>query len=232
MPSESLYLNCPKCGATAMKDVARCPQCGSKLKKLSAVHWVGLAFASLILLSICAAPKRDVPPDTPQPLAESPTKAGTSAHPSEQRKLIELAQRMRQKYSVARNEIQKSQVRDERRMLLAQAGIPFRVAGWTGQLVELDTNSDGLGIVRILMAPNVSVGTWNNAISDIGDQTLIQKNSPVYRKLAELQIGENVSFSGSFVMSQEDHFKEVSITQDGSMEDPAFLFRFEDIHRN
>lgn len=231
MPSESLYLNCPKCGATAMKNVARCPQCGSKLKKLTIVHWIGLVFLSLIMLSICAAPKRETSPGTQQRFADSLPKNENPNVSPEQQKLVDISRRMREKYSSAKNEIQKSQIRDERRMLLAQSAVSFRVSGWTGQLADLDTNSDGLGIIRILIAPNVSVGTWNNALSDIGDQTLIQKNSPVYRKLAEMQIGETVTFSGSFLMSQEDHFKEVSITQDGSMEDPTYLFRFEDINR-
>jgi hypothetical protein len=38
--------------------------------------------------------------------------------------------------------------------------------------------------------------------------------------------GVKIQFSGQFLASDKDFFEEASLTIDGSMKDPEFLFRF------
>ena len=83
--------------------------------------------------------------------------------------------------------------------------------------------------MSIKISPNIHIKTWNNSLSDIMDNTLIEKNSPVYKSLFNLVAGQDVKFSGNFFISQEDYIKETSLTIDGSMNDPEFLFKFKEI---
>jgi len=190
------------------------------------VHWFGITFFGLILLAICAAPERrgDVAVAELRPRSAA---APNPAIPAEQQTFISIVSSARDQYKSLNNEIQKSQARDARRAKLQS--IPLHINGWVGKLVEIDTNSDGLGIVRISIGDDIAIGTWNNALSDMNDGTLIQKGSPVYNSLARLNEGAQVRFSGYFVNSTEDFIKEVSLTQDGSMTDPQFLIRFQSI---
>ncbi len=227
MSSESLYTTCSKCRANVMKSEVKCPNCGTKLKKLTILHWVGIGFASLIVLSICSAPDRNGSEQAGRKPQIEALVNNTSEKPEAQLRLIQIVDKSRNAYKKASNEIQKSQTRDARKESLAQ--VSMRAENWVGTLVDLDTNSDGLGVVTVEFAQGLSVRTWNNSLSDMSEGTLIQKNSPLYRKLATLNEGQVVKFTGNFYRSQEDYLKEVSLTQDGSMEEPSFLFRFENI---
>lgn len=102
---------------------------------------------------------------------------------------------------------------------------------WTGTLTELTTNGDGLGVVTIAIADDVSVQTMNNAFSDISSNTLIDPDSAVFRKLSTLKKGERVKFSGTFVTppTNVDCLWEISITMDGAMDEPSFVMRFSDV---
>ena len=51
----------------------------------------------------------------------------------------------------------------------------------------------------------------------------------VFQEAMKLQEGETVSFSGHFVMSDTDCFKEASMTLEGSMTEPEFIFHFTQI---
>lgn len=227
MSSEALYTTCPKCGSTVMKSEPKCQKCGVKIKKLTALHWVGIVVVALIVMSGFSKPDRDKESGAaiePRPNTFAET---AQTKPQAQVRLLQIVNSSKIKYRGTSNEIQKSQARDERKQQLAE--IPLRAENWVGTLVELETNSDGLGIVTVQLVDGVSVGTWNNALSDISDNTLVQKNSPLYARLAALNEGQVVRFTGMFSRSQEDYLKEVSMTQDGSMKEPSFLFRFEKI---
>ena len=57
----------------------------------------------------------------------------------------------------------------------------------------------------------MSVQTWNNDLSDIEDNTMLIPTANVFQEAMKLQEGETVSFSGHFVMSDTDCFKEASM---------------------
>jgi hypothetical protein len=99
-------------------------------------------------------------------------------------------------------------------------------SGWVGKISELTSNGDGKGVVSIELAPNVHFSTWNNALSDIGDNTLIDPNSSLFKSLSTMKKGDVVRFSGRFSSSKTDCVREKSLTLAGSMTDPAFTMRF------
>jgi hypothetical protein len=80
----------------------------------------------------------------------------------------------------------------------------------------------------VQIAPNVSVGTVNNRFSDdLHDfKTLIHPESPLHAAAVTLHKGQLVKFSGEFGPDSDDCFKENSLTVEGAMTVPEFLFRF------
>lgn len=102
------------------------------------------------------------------------------------------------------------------------------VKNWTGKLIEQDANNDGKGIVSIEIADNVHISTWNNAFSDISDNTLIEPGS-LFDDVLELEVGDVVRVSGTFVDGSDSCVNDSRITLSGKLDDPDFIFRFKSI---
>jgi hypothetical protein len=62
----------------------------------------------------------------------------------------------------------------------------------------------------------------------LGAQTLIPAGSTLYEQIARLSVGEKVIFSGTFA-GGKDFVEETSLTEEGSMNAPEFLFSFSGI---
>jgi len=102
----------------------------------------------------------------------------------------------------------------------------FTVENWVGTVKTIDSNSDGKGIMGISLAEEITLTTWNNDLSDIGDNTLIQPGTELFQTASSLRKGQTVSFSGSFMPKREGCVDESSITLRGKLDDPEFIFRF------
>lgn len=126
------------------------------------------------------------------------------------------------------NEIQQERTRDARRTAIRNVLDSYKIQDWFGTVSSISTNSDGLGILQITIndRPTIEIATWNNALSDTMDDTLIPKSSPVYDVMADLKKGDKVWFSGRFVPNDRDAIREASITINGSMTDPSFRMQF------
>jgi len=96
----------------------------------------------------------------------------------------------------------------------------------------METNSEGKGIISVqLDGAEIRVETWNNAISDLTNNTLIEHGSLLYKTISELKLGDKVIFSGTFLSGEDDYIAEKSLTEFGSMTSPEFTFRFTDIEK-
>jgi hypothetical protein len=93
------------------------------------------------------------------------------------------------------------------------------------------TNSDGKGILDVELSGSsrIKIKTWNNSLSDIGDDTLIPHGSLVYNQVANLSQGDMVYFSGRFASGDLDYIKESSMTESGAMNEPEFIFTFTNV---
>lgn len=121
-------------------------------------------------------------------------------------------------------------MRRDRRDALCRIVDGEDLQSWAGKVTRLKTNSDGLGVVAIAIGDGVHFATWNNMLSDGGDNTLIDPSTPIFEKLATLKEGDRIRFSGLlFRDSTTDCFREMSLTMSGSMDAPEFLMRFTDI---
>jgi len=103
------------------------------------------------------------------------------------------------------------------------------IRNWIGTLTTLSSNNEGKGVIEITIGPNITLGTWNNSLSDIMDHTLIDPSSRVYARAVALQTGIPVRFSGTLIKGGVDCFREESLTQAGAMTRPTWLMRFTDI---
>ena len=82
-----------------------------------------------------------------------------------------------------------------------------------------------------MAGPKITVMTTNNPFSEqvASIKTLIPVGSPLYQAVIKLKVGQQVRFSGVFLPSRDDCLEEASLTRDGAMHDPDFLFRFDSV---
>jgi len=152
--------------------------------------------------------------------------------PDKETAFIQAIQSAKAAYKEAPNELIKSAIRTQRGKLIQKAlGGSRNVSDWIGVLNDMETSSEGKAILEIkLEGTDIQVGTWNNTLSDMFDNTLIPQESPVYFAASQLKEGDRVIFSGTFLPSDgNDYVKESSLTESGSMSRPEFIFKFKAI---
>ncbi len=93
------------------------------------------------------------------------------AQPSDELAVIQAVANAKAQYGNAQNDLAKGGIRRDRARAICNAVSSRRISGWTGTLTELTTNGDGLGVVTIAIADDVSVQTMNNAFSYITSKT-------------------------------------------------------------
>jgi len=149
--------------------------------------------------------------------------------PADELQFIKTVEKYILSFRGAKNELQESALRDQRKDDIAKT-ISGRVASsWVGEINQLETNMEGKAILSIKISPDIEIKTWNNAFSDINANTLISKGSALYSSLLELSLNQQVVFSGSFFRSQTDYVEETSMTIEGSMSNPEYLFKFKSV---
>jgi len=141
------------------------------------------------------------------------------------------------RYEKAPNDMAKGLVRRDRSNALCQlsqsplAKAQGQVRDWTGTITVLDATSDGRGVLAVRLSPQLSVKTINNTLSEsLGPPTLIPVGSAVQRAAVAMAIGQKIRFSGTMFPNKDDCARELSLTPEGAMSDPEFLFRFTDLH--
>lgn len=121
----------------------------------------------------------------------------------------------------AKNEVQQSSARHHRANTLSKFG-GTKVSGWIGKLDKMSTDRKGYASISIKITKNIELRTPVSSDK-------IKPGTAIYEKLAKMEIGQKVLFSGSFEKSDLDYFKEYSLTINGSMTEPEYAFTFTDI---
>lgn len=128
------------------------------------------------------------------------------------------------------NDMQKGGVKAERDKSICDVMASIQVQNWIGTVQTIDSNSDGKGVLAISIAPDVLITTWNNAFSDIEAHTLIEPGSPVFESASAMKPGQRVAFSGNFFQGADgDCLLESSLTLNGKLQSPDFIFRFSQV---
>ena len=58
MSSESLFTQCKGCNKSVSKSEKKCPECGKRTNKLSAIHWIGICFIAFIIIGAVNFPDK------------------------------------------------------------------------------------------------------------------------------------------------------------------------------
>lgn len=192
----------------------------------------------MLIIGVMKGPERGETPEAKRDASVQPETSEVAAAavtlPEDQEKFCAVIQGTRELYEAAANDLQRSKVRGDRRRYLLAILAKGQVSRWTGQVSTLTTTGDGKAIFEVDLPCGATLGTWNNALSDIMSDTLIEQSSQLFGVLSELEVGSwrtkgsRVRFSGSFLVETDrpDGYAEKSLTERGSMTSPAFVFRF------
>jgi hypothetical protein len=146
--------------------------------------------------------------------------------PSDQQKLIDIVTTAQAESKHAANDMQRGGAKAKRDQALCLA-VTQAAVNWIGKIESIDANSEGKGVLKISLARNIHVETWSNAVSDIIHHTLLEPGSPVFNAASSMKKGQLVVFSGSFFRGDEgDCLAEGSLTLEGKIEEPDFIFKF------
>jgi hypothetical protein len=151
--------------------------------------------------------------------------------PSDQARFERAVLSARTSYTGAANELAAGGIRSSRQQAICDALNNQQASDWVGRIETLTSNGDGKGVVSLSMTQYIHVATWNNSLSDIRDNTLIDPTSSMFKQLATLKVGDLVIFSGGFSSSNTDCVGEQSVTLQGSMTSPEFTMRFSSIRK-
>ena len=145
-------------------------------------------------------------------------------------------------YKASPNSVKKYFLRQKRQKFLAEQLKDFVVSEWIGRIQTLHTTENGkayLVIEPAMLTPenpeqnlpvpefSVTIGTWNNAYTDLDYNTLILPETPLHTWLANFNEGEWLTFSGKSFAGNEDYLKEASPSEADAMLSPQFILKFE-----
>ena len=154
--------------------------------------------------------------------------------PEIQQQFVSIIQECTTEYDKAPNELKKSAIRTKRGNLIKEVLDNSRKFNdWVCIVTDMSTTGRGNASFSLkIEGTKIQLGNMNNEFSDLFDNTLIEQNNPLYDIISELRKGDKVKISGSFLKSlNNDYIYEVSLTENGSMQKPDFVVRFETIEK-
>lgn len=153
--------------------------------------------------------------------------------PSEQKEFLNIVKKAQNSATGASNDMQRGGYLSTRSKELCGLLRPinFKVNNWVGTINDIDSNSDGKGVLSIKLAKDIFVQTWNNSFSDTlaNANSLLEPNSPIFNAAAQMAKGDRVKFSGNLVPEKTHCINEQSVTLKGKVSEPEFTFKFSNI---
>lgn len=200
------------------------------------LKWMGGLFLLALVVQGIKASQEDTPnssqTSTSKVQISSTSLEPTFPIPDDQAKFVQAVQKGQNANKVATNDMQKGGARATREKELCSLLLVPGIANWVGDVYSISSNSDGKGVLEVTIGPDVYVKTWNNAFSDVLHHTMIDPGTSLFDEASQLKEGQKISFSGSFVRDTRDSigcFYESSLTLDGKLSEPEFIFRFSDV---
>lgn len=128
-------------------------------------------------------------------------------------------------YDETDNELRMSKAITDRDKALCKAtGGSFK--NWKATVHDVGSTGDGYGYFTIIMEDDIELSTWNNALSDIGDDSLIKPSNKLFDTLLDLSSGDTVTVSGSFLRGQDTCVKTSNMTEAFNAVSPDFKVDF------
>jgi len=238
---------CPECAEVIKKAAKKCKHCGAAISSESVQDDSGVIiefskiFRVFILIVICwfaykffvndnKTTKESLPVQTPYSIAKS-------HRPEDESKFIEIISEAQRQSATSQNDMQKGGIKAKRDKKLCEVMSGSReIKDWTGIIKRIDANGDGKGVLEIEIERDITLETNNNSFSDTFDNTLIEPDNPIFKIASSLQTGTPVKFNGKllsngFFADKNDCLEERSITLDGKVSEPEYIFRFSSIEQ-
>lgn len=151
------------------------------------------------------------------------------AAPDRQLRFLKAVLDGRNAYQAAGNDMLKGGTRPQRaKDICAALSNSLTAKDWVGTVSDLSSNTDGKGVLAVEIEKGVVLKTRLIAFGDY-ERTLIEPGSELFRKASALAKRQRVVFSGTLLRGDVDCVSEASLTLGGSMRQPEFMFKFEDI---
>jgi hypothetical protein len=226
--SESNYTSCPKCGGSVAKAARKCSGCGAFIGRTKRI--VGYVFVGLIVLVAVAAVvgsdgKKQLVTNSATDQGQAEAAAIEKLIPADQKSFANIVDYAAAEAKNSENDVKKGKLLVERNKNICALKIG-NINDWVGTIRSITTNSDGHGVLSVKVSDHGYLTTWNNALSDVFDGTLIKPGSAIHNTIAELNRGDLIKFSGNFVENDETCVGEQSLTLNGKIRDPEFTFQF------
>jgi len=154
-----------------------------------------------------------------------------SSRPGDEQKFIEAVEKGQKESKGVENDMARGGILKTRNDSLCASISSVYVNDWTGWVESIDSNSDGKGVLSVEVTRNATVETWNNDLSDIGSNTLLEPGSELFTTASALKEGQEVKFSGHFITERKSCIGEQSMGLRGKLEDPEFTFKFSSIEK-
>lgn len=100
---------------------------------------------------------------------------------------------------------------------------------WVGKVTSIGANREGKAYIEVEIADGIKIFTWNNALSDAGDNTLIPPGSALYQSLLDIQEGNEVRFTAVLMRGDDSCLKRGNITITFYGIRPEFLATFKTV---
>lgn len=160
---------------------------------------------------------------------QDPNMSDYGLYPQSQADFISLVEKAREDLDGAETDLQESVIVRGRDKALCGV-LSSRVANkWIGEIKEVGANGEGKAYLEIEIANDIRVKTWNNALSDILDNTLIPTSSKFFDRLVAMQKGDLVYWSAKFLSDSNSCLKGANLTEYFYGKDPKFIVDFKDV---
>lgn len=238
---------CHSCGATLQSNSRFCPECGAALSAPTPAalnliasqrqnnKWpkifIGVA-AVVFVVAVIGIISSHSPSGSNQvvPQEEELQQNLAPVLPSPEASFVRIVSGAQDEARGTQNDMQKGGVKSSRDRAICAAMPSLQVRDWVGTVKTIDSNSDGKGVLGVSLAPDVVVTTWNNSLSDFEDHTLIEPGTSVFQSASAMKPGQLVTFSGRFFPGTDgDCIQESSLTLNGKVASPDFIFLFSDV---
>lgn len=134
----------------------------------------------------------------------------------------------------AETDLQRANVLNVRSDAMCESVPDGDVTDWIGTVVTVDANGEGKAVVVVSIEEDIEIGTWNNALSDSGDRTLIEQGSELYDAALELAPGDSVRFSGTLKSGSESNdrcYYTSNLTEVMSIDSPDYIINFSELQK-
>lgn len=228
---------CEECKKEFSSTAKSCPHCGAK-KPPSEIERVGGGFIKIVLVIIAlfwawgeiAGNSTPASQTTGRQSAAQPVAANL---PADEQAFIATVNKYRDSFKASPNEMAAGGLRHQRKTELCKLLSALHIRNWAGTIKQLSSNNDGKGVLTIQVSDNITISTSNNAFSDslLPKHTLIEPDSTLFQTVSSMTGVNNVTFTGNFFRSDSDCFLEQSMTLNGTMTEPEFLFVFSSVEK-